>query len=256
MAIELLGLLAASAGLSYGWWRLQRRREQLLLEAPRDPDLEVVLGVAEHEARSRGHAYLWPLHLLYGLAQDERFVGAIGRLGGDAAKLEAYAQDALDKHTDPHDDTAMHEAAHVLGYAVAAARSLNRPPTCTDLWAQLARTESGDAAATTAGIEPTALLFLLAHDMPEPELELADRTDVHVVLRNDDYTTREFVVVVLRDVFELSDDEATDRMWQTHDQGAAIIGRYKLAVARDKVATVRRRARDAGFPLWIGIEDC
>lgn len=256
MAIEILGLLAASAGLSYGWWRLQRRHEQRQLQAPRDPDLEVVLGVAEHEARSRGHDYLWPLHLLYGLVQDERFVAAIAKLGGDPAKLEAHVQDALDKHTDPHDDAAMHEAAHVLGYTVAASRSLNRPPTCTDLWAQLARTESGEAAAAASGVEPTALLFLLAHDVPEPELELADRTDVHVILRNDDHTTREFVVEVLRDVFELSDDEATQRMWQTHTEGRAVLGRYKLAVARDKVATVRRRARDAGFPLWIGIEDC
>lgn len=257
MAIELLGLLAAAAGASYGWWWLQRRGEQQrLLEAPRDPDFEVALGVAQHEATARGHEYLWPAHLLYGLVQVESFVAAIEKLDGDAAKLEAYVLDALDKYTEPHDEAAMHEGAHVMGYTLASAHSYRRPATCTDLWARLADTELGRAAAEAAKVDATALLFVLAHGMPEPPTDLPDRTDVHVVLRNDDYTTREFVVAVLRDVFELSEQEATERMWKTHDEGVAIIGRYKLAVARDKVATVRRRARDEGFPLWIGVEDC
>ena len=76
------------------------------------------------------------------------------------------------------------------------------------------------------------------------------------MLRNDDHTTREFVVAALRDVFELGEHEAETRMLETHNHGASIIGRYKLAVAKDKIGTVRRRARDEGFPLWIGVEDC
>ena len=256
MGIEILGLLAASAGASYGWWRLQRRREQRLFDIPRDPDLEVALGVAQHEASSRGHGYLWPLHLLHGLVQDESFVAGITRLEGDATKFETYVQDALDRNAEPHDETAMQEGAHVLGFTLMAARAHGRAATCIDLWARIARTEVGKAAAAAAKVEPTELLFLLAHGMPEPATDLADRTDVHVVLRNDDYTTREFVTAILRDVFELADDAASSLTDQTHNGGRAVVGRYKLAVAKDKIATVRRRARDEGFPLWIGVEDC
>lgn len=256
MGIEILGLLAASAGASYGWWRIQRQRERRLFDIPRDPDLEVVLGVAQHEAQQRGHDYLWPLHLLHGLAQHEAFTAAIARLDGDADKLESYVQDELDKRTERFDEHAMTEGARVVGYTLAAARSLGRPATPVDLWARVARTDAGRAAAAAAGVDPTALLFLLAHGMPEPSLDMPDRTDVHVVLRNDDHTTREFVVSILRDVFGFSEHDAETRMMQTHDEGRAIVGRYKLAVAKDKAGTVRRRARDEGFPLWIGLEDC
>lgn len=255
MALELLGLLAASAGASYGWWRLQRRRERKLLDIPRDPDLEVVIGVAQHEATTRQHGYLWPLHLLHGLVQDESFAAAIRRLDGDPDRFEDHVQAALDKQP-VHDDEAMHEGARVLGYTLLAARAHGRPATCIDLWARIARTDAARAAAAAANVDPTALLFVLAHGMPEPSTELAERTDVHVVLRNDDYTTREFVTAILRDVFELPEDEAEARTQQTHEQGRAIVGRFKLAVARDKIATVRRRAHDDGFPLWIGVEDC
>jgi ATP-dependent Clp protease adaptor protein ClpS len=256
VALEILGLLAASAGASYGWWRLQQRRERRLFDVPRDEDLEVVLSVAQHEAGTRRHAYLWPLHLLHGLAQDETFVAAIAKLDGDATKLENYVQDELDKRTDSHDEEASHEGARVVGYAFSASRAQGRPATCTDLWSRLSRTDEAKAAAGAAGIDPVALLFVLVHGMREPSTELADRTDVHVVLRNDNHTTQEFVVAVLEEVFDLEDTESHTKMMQTHQQGRTVVGRYKLAVARDKVATARRRAREAGFPLWIGVEDC
>jgi ATP-dependent Clp protease adaptor protein ClpS len=256
VAIEILGLLAASAGASYGWWRLQQRRERRLFDVPRDPDLEVVLSVAQHEASSRHHAYLWPLHLLHGMAQDEAFVAAIAKLEGDATKFENYVQDELDKHTEPHEEEASHEGARVVGYAFGASRAQGRPATCIDLWSRLSRTEVARAATAAAGVDAVALLFLLVHGMVEPSTDLLDRTDVHVVLRNDNHTTQEFVVAVLREVFDLDEALSHTKMMETHQQGRTVVGRYKLALARDKVATARRRAREAGFPLWIGVEDC
>jgi ATP-dependent Clp protease adaptor protein ClpS len=256
VGLEILGLLAASAGASYGFWKLQRYRERKLLDMPKDPDLEVVLGVAQHEAQSRGHAHLWPLHLLYGLAQDDTFTDAITSLEGDATKLESYAQDELDKRKDAQDDRATAEGGHTVGVVLMLARAHGRPATVTDLWARLARTDAGRAAAAAAGVDATALLFVLAHGMKEPTTDLADRTNVHVVLRNDDYTTQELVVSILRDVFELSEADATARMWETHKQGRSIVGRYKLDVARTKITAARARARIENLPLWIGVEDC
>lgn len=257
MGLEILGLLAASAGASWGWWKLQQRRERrFFLDVPRDPDLEVVISVAQHEASSRGHAYLWSLHLLHGLAQDESFVAAIGKLEGDATKFENFVQDELDKHKESLDDEAQQEGARVIGFAFAASRAQGRPTTITDVWARLARTPITKAAAAAGGFDAVALLFVLVHGMREPVTDLPDRTDVHVVLRNDDHTTQEFVVALLRDVFDHTDDAATTKMLETHHQGRTVVGRYKLAAARDKIATAQRRAREADFPLWIGIEDC
>jgi ATP-dependent Clp protease adaptor protein ClpS len=256
VGLEILGLLAASAGASYGWWKLQVRRERRLFDIPRDPDLEVVLSVAQHEASSRHHAYLWSLHLLHGLAQDENFVAAIGKLEGDATKFEDHVLAELDKHSEPTDEEAQQEGARVVGFAFAAARHHGRPATITDLWARLARTPTAKAACKAGGFDATALLFVLVHGMREPSTDLPDRTDVHIVLRNDDHTTQEFVVDLLRDVFGQSEADAATKMMQTHTQGRTVVGRYKLAAARDKVATARRRARDADFPLWIGVEDC
>jgi ATP-dependent Clp protease adaptor protein ClpS len=144
----------------------------------------------------------------------------------------------------------------VVGVTFMLARHHGRAATIADLWARLVRVDDGKAAAAAAGVDATALLFVLTHGMPEPSTDLPDRTDVHIVLRNDDYTTQDFVTAILREVFELSETDATTRMWQTHREGRAIVGRYKLPAAREKIATVRKRAKTDGFPLWIGVEDC
>lgn len=258
MGLEIIGLLAASVGASYGWWKLQQLRERRLqLERPRfDADLEVAITVAQHEARTRNHAHLWPLHLIYGLLQDEAFTAAIARAGGDATAMETHVQDELDRHKDPVDDEAGQEAAHALGLAYANARFAERSATCIDLWSRLARTDAAKAAAKAGHFDPIALLFLLVHGMPEQSTDLPDRVDVHVVLRNDDYTTKEFVVEILREQFDLSEADAIARMEETHNGGRAIVGRFKLIIAKDKIAAARARAREAGYPLWIGVEDC
>jgi ATP-dependent Clp protease adaptor protein ClpS len=76
------------------------------------------------------------------------------------------------------------------------------------------------------------------------------------VLRNDDYTTRDFVTEILQDVFPLSEADAETRMMQVHTEGRGIVGRFRLDVARGKIDEVRRRARESVFPLWVGVEDC
>src|SRR5262245_21092178 len=111
------------------------------------PDLQVAFGVAQHEAKSRRHVDLRPLHLIYGVLQDEAFVAAIARLGGDAAAMETYVQAELDRLKAPSDDVARQEAVQALGGAAAAAHAHQRTATITDLWARLARTGVGQATA-------------------------------------------------------------------------------------------------------------
>ena len=254
MALDILGLLVAGAGASYGWWALQRHRHARLgrkeLESAFDGDTAVVFTVAAHAMTSRGHSQMWSLHLLYGLLQDETFTGAIKRLDGDPDAIETTVLGELDARKE--DPTGTQELIEIINRSYRIAQATERKISIKDLWLRLAHSN----AAPLVGVDAHELAFLLVHERRQPALDMPDRTDVHVVLRNDDHTPMEFVVWLLRDVFELSDADSHARMMETHTQGRAVVGRYKVTVARDKVISVRSKAREQGFPLWIGLEDC
>ena len=75
-----------------------------------------------------------------------------------------------------------------------------------------------------------------------------------VLLHNDDYTTMEFVVMVLVTVFAKNSDEATRIMLNVHHKGIGIAGVYTREVAETKVAIVHRLARRYQFPLKCTLE--
>ena len=75
-----------------------------------------------------------------------------------------------------------------------------------------------------------------------------------VVFHNDDFTTMEFVVKVLIEVFFKSQSEATAIMLAVHETGKGVVGLYSydMAVSMTKKAT--SMAREAGYPLRITYE--
>ncbi len=75
-----------------------------------------------------------------------------------------------------------------------------------------------------------------------------------VVFHNDDYTTMEYVVEVLRRFFHKSETEALHIMLTVHKRGKAVAGVYPRDVAETKVAEVMRDARDHGHPLLVTAE--
>lgn len=77
-----------------------------------------------------------------------------------------------------------------------------------------------------------------------------------VLLHNDNYTSMEFVVSILCDIFRKSVDEATTIMLRVHEKGVGQCGVYTFEIAEAKVMSVERRARAAGFPLRCTMEKC
>ena len=75
-----------------------------------------------------------------------------------------------------------------------------------------------------------------------------------VIIHNDHYTTMEFVVEILTDVFHFDQPRAEEIMLMVHRQGAGLCGEYERQIAESKVAEVSRRAAAAGFPLRCTME--
>ena len=75
-----------------------------------------------------------------------------------------------------------------------------------------------------------------------------------VLLHNDDYTTKEFVVNVLMTVFRKSREEAVRIMWYVHKNGIGLCGIFPYEIAETKVNMVGSLAKERGFPLKTSME--
>ena len=75
-----------------------------------------------------------------------------------------------------------------------------------------------------------------------------------VLLHNDDYTTRDFVVFVLAVVFHRSESEAVRIMLHVHHTGVGVAGVYTREIAETKIQAVERMAQEQEFPLRLSME--
>lgn len=93
--------------------------------------------------------------------------------------------------------------------------------------------------------QETTLIF--ENSISEPE-------QFKVVLLNDDFTTKEFVVLILMTIFHKNESDAVRIMEDVHQKGRGVVGVYTYDIAITRVQQVHENARMNGFPLRCILE--
>ena len=82
-----------------------------------------------------------------------------------------------------------------------------------------------------------------------------ERPKLHkVILVNDDFTPREFVVIVLKGEFGMSEDQAHKVMITAHRLGSCVVAVYAKDIAETKATRATDAGRQQGFPLLFTTE--
>ena len=76
-----------------------------------------------------------------------------------------------------------------------------------------------------------------------------------VIMHNDDFTSMDFVVDILKAIFHKEEAEAERLMLMVHEKGQAVVGVYPYDIAVTKVQAATARAREEGFPFRMTVEE-
>lgn len=89
----------------------------------------------------------------------------------------------------------------------------------------------------------------------EEEIELKRPSMYRVMIHNDAYTPREFVVLVLQSIFHKSEEEGQKIMLEAHTKGIATVGIYTYEIATTNVYLVEQLSDEYGYPLRCTMEE-
>lgn len=90
--------------------------------------------------------------------------------------------------------------------------------------------------------------------LSEDETKTKEPLLYKVLLHNDDYTSMEFVVLILENIFYKSKQEATSIMMNVHNDGVGIAGIYTREICETKIVIVHELAKKNHFPLRCSME--
>ena len=98
----------------------------------------------------------------------------------------------------------------------------------------------------------------MSNSVTKPKARIRTRTErprLHkVILVNDDYTPREFVVTVLKAEFRMTEDQAHKVMITAHRRGVCVVAVFTKDVAETKATRAMDAAKQLGFPLMFTVE--
>lgn len=87
------------------------------------------------------------------------------------------------------------------------------------------------------------------------ELKIKQPKKYKVYLLNDDYTSMDFVIDILMQIFHKTYEQAEAIMLEVHKKERGLCGIYTHEIAETKVMQVGKHARDNGFPLKATMEE-
>ena len=90
--------------------------------------------------------------------------------------------------------------------------------------------------------------------LTKEKVKLDEPSLYDVVFLNDNITTQQFVIKVLKQIFNKTQEEATSIMKKIHDQGQGIVGSYIHEIAEQKGIETTLLARQEGFPLQVKVK--
>jgi ATP-dependent Clp protease adaptor protein ClpS len=88
----------------------------------------------------------------------------------------------------------------------------------------------------------------------DSEVDVEQPPMYRCILHNDNYTTMEFVIQVLTEIFGKPIDQAKKIMLEVHERGQAVVGIYTKDIAESRVRTTTYAARRSGYPLRCTFE--
>lgn len=86
-------------------------------------------------------------------------------------------------------------------------------------------------------------------------IDIREPKHYRVIMHNDDFTSMDFVVEILVDIFHKNEIEASRLMLMVHESGRAAVGSYPYDIAVTKVKAAQTRAKEAGFPFRMTVEE-
>ena len=86
-------------------------------------------------------------------------------------------------------------------------------------------------------------------------IDIREPKRYRVIMHNDDFTSMEFVVEILMDIFHKDAMEAERLMLMVHESGKAAVGSYSYDIAVTKIQAATARAKEEGFPFRLTVEE-
>ncbi len=86
-------------------------------------------------------------------------------------------------------------------------------------------------------------------------LRIKEPKHYRVIMHNDDFTSMDFVVEILMDIFHKEEAEAQRLMLMVHESGRAAVGAYPYDIAVTKVQAATARAKEEGYPFRMTVEE-
>lgn len=86
-------------------------------------------------------------------------------------------------------------------------------------------------------------------------IDIREPKQYRVIMHNDDFTSMEFVVEILIDIFHKEPMEAERLMLTVHESGRAAVGVYPYDIAVTKVQAAAARAKEEGYPFRLTVEE-